>query len=89
MMISSKYMRLCGYRMEPEPIGCFSIFSIWEREKTNPPKARISRPEKHNRLFDRPLQHAPLRVRRRSRLRTAEFPGYPAPYPTPQRERAE
>jgi hypothetical protein len=89
MIYSDKNLRLCGYRMEPEPIRCFFIFFIWERGKTNPPKARIARRKRRNRLLDRKLRPAPLTVRRRARLRAAEFPGYPATCPTPAPDRAE
>lgn len=77
MMNSSHYLHLCGYGMEPEPIGCFFIFSIWEQGKTNPPKALRSRPKRRILLLDSRLRPAPLRVRRRPRLRAAEFPNYP------------
>ena len=78
MMNSNHYLRLCGFGMEPELIGCFFIFSIWEQGKTNPPKARRPRPKRRILLLDSRLRPAPLRVRRRPRLRAAESPGHPA-----------
>ena len=78
MMNSNHYLRLCGYGMEPEPIGYFFIVSIWEQGETNPPKAQRSRRKRRNLLLDSRLRPAPLRVRRQPRLSAAEFPNYPA-----------